>query len=175
MLKKFYGKTLFQRDTKGRFQIPSMFRDQIQRVRPDYMVMTRGIGKSIYLFLPDIFDEFLNRIDNMSVSPMIRAQLNQSVVWSAANCTIDMQWRIRIPDDLAKMAGITTEVEILGGNKWIELWHTDRRQQFIKKMSFDFDEAAWDLYYGVDAQSDEKIEQDDTLNNSQGKESCQEE
>jgi MraZ protein len=119
----FKGKYEHTVDDKGRVSLPSKIRKSLNPEANDSFVITRGYENSLVLYPLDAWNRY---------EEQMRSGLNQHreedrlfirmiMMW-AQDVTLDRQSRIMIPKELTEIAGITTQVLIIGALEKIELW-----------------------------------------------------
>ncbi len=119
----FKGKYEHAVDDKGRANLPSKIRKALTPEAKDSFVITRGYENSLVLYPLDAWNKY---------EEQMRAELNTHreedrlfirmlMMW-AQEVTLDKQSRIMIPQELMEIAGITTQVVIIGALEKIELW-----------------------------------------------------
>lgn len=117
----FRGRFEFTVDPKGRVNIPSKFRDMLQKNGEDLVVITNLDG--CLLVYP--YSEWLRIEERVARAPSMNVNVASFVrffLGSASEVGIDKQGRILIPQSLRDYAGFEKEVVITGVGKKFEIW-----------------------------------------------------
>jgi len=130
-------------DEKGRILIPSRLRSSIAG---NALVITRGIEKSLWMVLPDMWNNLKNQIMS-GPGAMFNAQnriLQRRIIAPAQLCEIDKAGRINIPPLLRDSVNIHPKEEavILGIVSYLELWSTEQYNMFLEHSEDEFEAAA---------------------------------
>lgn len=111
-------------DAKGRLFIPAKFRESLGSA----FVVTKGLDGCLFVYsLPawNVLEEKINRL------PMSQSRdLQRFFCSSAADCAPDAQGRVVIPQNLRQYAGLTKETTIIGVSGRVEIWDTQRWNQY---------------------------------------------
>ncbi|MFC6713452.1 division/cell wall cluster transcriptional repressor MraZ [Branchiibius cervicis] len=121
-------------DEKGRLFLPAKFRDKLA----GGLVMTRGQERCIYIFTTDKFADFTAGLQS---SPITNAEARsfQRVMLSGATDDIpDKQGRVTVPALLRQYAGLDRDCTVIGVGDRVELWDTQRWEQFVTGAEEDF-------------------------------------
>ncbi len=126
-------------DDKGRFIMPSKYREQLD----GRLIVTKGMDNHcLYIYTLTEWEEFASRLRALpSSKPEIR-ELQRHFLAEAELAEIDKQGRCLISQKLRNYAGITSGIKLLGlGNK-IELWSTELWEEFEKASEVDVAKVA---------------------------------
>ena len=126
-------------DDKGRFVMPSKYRDQLD----GRCMVTKGMDNHcLYIFTLDEWEDFAARLRALPNSkPEIR-NLQRHFLAEAELAEIDKQGRCLISIQLREYAGITSGIKLLGlGNK-IELWSSENWSAFEEETTVDVADIA---------------------------------
>lgn len=122
----FRGRYEYTIDPKGRVNIPSRFRDQLQESGQDTFVIT-NFNDCIYVFPSDEWARIEETLARQVSS--VDTRLNLFVrffVGGAVEVVPDKQGRILVPPSLRSYAGLDKDVVITGMLKRIEIWSAER-------------------------------------------------
>ncbi len=129
-------------DDKSRVLIPSKMRSDIVG---NVLVVTRGIDNCLWVFPPEEWKKFSQRITAKSsmLNRGTRA-LQRRIIAPAQECEIDRSGRIQIPAALRQAIGIEPkkEVCVLGLSQYIEIWDVDAYNDYLDQSDSDFEDAA---------------------------------
>lgn len=118
------GQFSYTLDSKGRLTIPSRFRDELSAE----IVVTRGLDHCLTVYPIDVWEEISQKVTSLPITDPRGRALRRIFFADAVNAELDRQGRILIPDRLREIAGLelTSEVVVVGLDKFIELWNPDR-------------------------------------------------
>lgn len=115
----FLGNYLFSLDSKSRLTIPAKFRELLSPT----LVVTRHPVETCLMVLPLAeWTRFADRVSSLPMADPDSALLRRMVFSAAEDLRADAQGRILISKSLRDYARITTEVQIVGQNIYLELW-----------------------------------------------------
>jgi MraZ protein len=106
-------------DDKGRVSFPARLKSDFSG---DRLVMTRGIEKCLYLFPPELWKEFEQKLENPSVMSKDWRKMQRHFLGWATEADIDKSGRLAIPQSLREYAGFSRDVIIMGLGRRIEVW-----------------------------------------------------
>jgi MraZ protein len=111
-------------DDKGRVSLPSRLREGILE---NILVLTRGIEDCLWLFLPGEWKRVSEKLmASASLSLEKMSLIQHRFIAPAQLVEIDKAGRIAVPQKLREFAGLTRDCTILGIEKYIEIWATDK-------------------------------------------------
>jgi MraZ protein len=120
----FRGRFEFAVDPKGRVNIPSKFREILQKFKEELVVITNLDG--CLLVYP--YSEWLRIEERVARAPSMKVNISNFVrffLGSASEVAIDKQGRILIPQSLREYAKFEKDVVIMGVGKRFEIWAKD--------------------------------------------------
>lgn len=147
-LPRFYGTYRFHIDDKTRIQVPSLFRKLMLTDDPRMLVMTKGPDKCIYAFPQDNWEYYMDQMLELDIPDKELLKLTRSVLAPAINCSIDSQWRVKLPGDLITYAALEDEIEIVGQIDKIEIWNPEIRQAYLSTEEMKYDDLVLPLFMG---------------------------
>jgi MraZ protein len=109
-------------DEKGRVSFPARLKSGFSG---DILVMTRGFENCLYLFPPDDWKLFEEKVLNTQMPMRDALKMQRHFLGWAAEAEIDKSGRIAIPQSLRDYAGLNRDVCIMGIGKRIEIWDAD--------------------------------------------------
>ena len=122
-----YRRTL---DEKYRLAIPKQLRDALGGTERISLYITPGSDRALVLYTAEVLEQIGQALGRISPAAKETRDFSRLFYAQAQPAEVDRQGRLRIPPELAKLAGITAEVVVVGVRDRIELW----------------DAAAWDAY-----------------------------
>lgn len=133
----FQGEYEHGLDTKGRLILPVRIREELGT----HFVITKGMDGCLYIFTPDSWKDFSDRLNKLPTSSKNARRLKRYFIGSSQDCDTDKQGRFLIPPVLRNFAEIDKDVTILGVSDKIEIWSTEK----------------YDAYQNADVESIEDI------------------
>jgi MraZ protein len=118
----FVGRYVHNIDEKGRIILPAPFRRSLEEQGADKIIVTCGLDKCLSLYTRE---EWMKTIDKMKEIALSNSEV-ESVIYKmcvdAAECVIDDQGRLNIPNNLKECVSLKKEVVIVGRMNKIEIW-----------------------------------------------------
>ena len=132
-----YSNTL---DDKGRIQFPAKLRSVLQQ---DGLVVTRGLDNCLMLFTVDEWTSLSEKImGSASLFDDKKRMVLRRFISPAQEVAFDKSGRLSIPQSLRDFAGLKGECTILGINKYMELWDSERYREYLERTESSFIQAA---------------------------------
>ncbi len=117
-------------DEKRRLQIPAKWRPGGPEVELTLMLWPKdGVGPCVRALPPTTMAKLMQSIDEMPNSDPKKVALKRIIGGSSAQATVDKSGRICLPDDMARGAGLTGEVILVGLLDRFEIWNPERYQK----------------------------------------------
>ena len=114
----FVGKYYNSIDNKSRLIVPAKFRDELG----GRCVVAKSLDKCLVIYTKEEWQKFADELDKLPKSNPETRVIKRHFHASAADCDIDKQGRLTIPQELKSYAGIDKELVTVGSNKVIEVW-----------------------------------------------------
>ena len=121
MIPMFMGQYNHTIDEKGRVIVPSKFREELG----EGFVVTAGLDGCLYLYPKKDWENFAAGLNQLPFTKEAR-EFQRHFMLNAAECEIDKQGRILIPQKLRIRAALEKEVVFVGMISKIELWDRER-------------------------------------------------
>lgn len=134
----FLGEFQHNLDEKGRLIIPARLREGLGA----RFVLTRGLDQCLFAYP---LEEWRLLEEKLKALPLVRAEARAFVrlfFAGAAECEFDRQGRVLIPPALREYALLEREATILGISTRVEIWNTQRWQEYSRKAQGDFEALA---------------------------------
>ncbi len=130
-------------DEKGRLLVPSRVRNEIAG---SVLVVTRGLDTCLWLFEPEVWTRFSEKIMGATSPFDAKARVIQRrIIAPAQEMEIDKAGRITIPQTLRDYAKLKKDSVILGIKKYLELWDEAEYLAYCESTEEAFQEAAEEL------------------------------
>jgi MraZ protein len=116
-------------DPKRRLQIPARWRPTKAGIELTIVVWPTSNGACLRVLPPEGMADLKKTIDDMPNSDPKKVVLKRFIGSQSAQVVLDAVGRVCIPDDMAKLAAITTEAVLVGSLDRFEIWSPDRHQK----------------------------------------------
>lgn len=117
----FMGEYNHTIDAKGRIIVPAKFRDALG----EHFVVTVGLDGCLFVYPNEEWQHFVTELRNLPGNKEAR-QLQRYFMAGAADCEVDKQGRILIPNNLREQAGLDKDIVFVGVLSKIEIWSKER-------------------------------------------------
>jgi len=135
----FRGRYEHTIDSKGRISIPSKFREILTEKYDDRLVIT-NFDHCLIAFPYEEWSVLEQKIGSFSLMRKETSAFFRFFYSSAADCTIDKQGRLLIPQTLRDYAVLQKDVVLVGEGKRIEIFAKERWLEEARKAEEDFDQ-----------------------------------
>jgi len=137
----FMGEYHYSIDEKGRLTIPAKLRSDLG----ESFITTRGLDGCLFIYP---MDEWNNIIAKYKELPNIKDARNfmRFFLSGATVCEFDKQGRININNPLIKYAGLEKDCVIIGVNDRLEIWSSERFNNFIEENEDSLSDIAEKLF-----------------------------
>ena len=134
----------FQRavDEKLRVAIPKPLREALGALAKGALYVTPGTDGSLGLYTEEVLAQWAARLAQASPNSQDVRAFNRLFYARAQAVEIDSQGRLRIPPELATLAGISKEAMLVGVQDHIELWDRQRWDDYVARLKSDYDKIA---------------------------------
>ena len=130
----FRGVTAVNLDAKGRFAIPTRYREELNECCDSQMVVTiaineKGVGEPgcLWLYPLPAWEELEKSISKLPTMNKMAGKLRRFVIGNATEAVMDKQGRLLLSDKLREFTGMDKKMMLVGQLNKFEIW----------------DEAAW--------------------------------
>lgn len=121
----YFGETAINLDVKGRFAIPTRYRDQIAALGEGRLVLTYSAFDSgaLWLTAQEHWESMRDQVMKLGTFDAAHRGLQRRLVGSATPVEPDGSFRIQIPQTLRQVAGLEKRVVMLGLGDRFEIWN----------------------------------------------------
>ena len=135
----FIGTYQHNIDNKGRVIMPAKFREELG----ESFYITMGINKCLFVLSKESWDGFLEKLSGQPISKA--TDISRFFCAGAVEAVPNAQGRVLIPENLRKYANIGKDVTVVGVGSRVEIWNTDRWNDYLEKQSHDSIMSAMEL------------------------------
>lgn len=114
----FVGKYNNSIDSKNRLIVPARFGEELR----GKCIIAKALDKCLTIYTMEEWKKFVDKLDELPTSNPNSRRVKRHFHSSAAECDIDKQGRLTIPQELREYAGITKDLITVGSNRTIEVW-----------------------------------------------------
>ncbi len=126
----FMGEYNHTVDAKGRFIVPSKFREQLG----DEFVVTKGLDGCLFVYENTEWKVLEEKLHTLPLTNANARKFSRFFLAGATSCEVDKQGRILLPQILRDFAGIEKEAVLVGVGSRIEIWS---RERWLEANSYD--------------------------------------
>ena len=113
------GKYYNSIDSKSRIIVPAKFRDDLE----GRCIIAKSLDKCLTIYPRKQWEKFVEeKLDILPTGNPQARKLKRHFYSSAAECDVDKQGRLTIPQELKEYAGIEKDLITVGSDKTIEIW-----------------------------------------------------
>mgnify|MGYP001351673425 CR=1 FL=1 len=134
----FTGSSNYQRDDRGRFNIPARMRKNRNDESYTYLTVTLGSHDNLMLFPSESFQEYVENFGSGDLSPEEQDSFYRRFLPMATEVKVDSQGRVSIPQELFDEVDIEKDVLIIGVGRWIEVWNPEAFKYYAKKQKLSY-------------------------------------
>ncbi len=112
-------------DPKGRIIIPSRFRQVLEKLGSDGVMVSR-MDKALFVYPYGRWSEIEEKIHSQAEKSENMRRFRRFFIGSAADCLLDKQWRILIPPELRAYASLEKDIMLVGVTDHFEIWNREK-------------------------------------------------
>jgi MraZ protein len=114
----FLGKYSRTLDSKGRFSLPSSFREQIS----DGAYITQGFDRNLQVITSRAFQEVYRKVMSLNVADPLARLLLRLILGTATRLGTESSNHLSIPGDLKDFANLKEDIFLIGQGDYFEIW-----------------------------------------------------
>ncbi len=134
----FYGEYQHALDSKGRVIIPSKFREGLG----ERFIITKGLDQCLFAYSSEEWSNLEAKLKMLPLSSKDARAFVRFFLAGAAECELDKQGRILIPQNLREYASLEKEIYIIGVSTRVEIWAKDRWEEYSSSENLNGDSLA---------------------------------
>lgn len=132
----FMGEFQHSVDAKGRLIIPAKFREGLG----ERFIATRGLERNVYVFPMSEFEALAQKLKTYPLASGNARDFSRMLFSGAAECELDPQGRINLPQNLRTYAGLEKDVVVVGVDTRVEVWSQPAWEEYCQKAEPNFAE-----------------------------------
>ena len=137
----FMGEYTHSIDSKGRLIIPAKFRELLGT----HFIVTRGLDGCLFGYPLNEWEQLQEKLKALPLTKRDARAFVRFLYSAATDCEFDKQGRINLPDTLCQHAKLQKKCVVVGVANRLEIWSTEKGEQFTESTEDDFDQIAEDL------------------------------
>ncbi|TXJ07508.1 MAG: division/cell wall cluster transcriptional repressor MraZ [Aeromicrobium sp.] len=141
----FFGTHTPRLDEKGRLFLPAKFRPRLEQG----IVLTRGQDHSIFGWTLESFQLFNEKARQMPFTNKEARNFLRMLYSGAVSEMPDKQGRVTIPPVLREWAGLDRECTVVGAMDRIEIWNSERWNEFAQGQEEAFSDMSSEIMPGL--------------------------
>ena len=120
-------------DTKGRISVPSKFRDDLGQS----FVVTKGLDNCLFAYSKEEWKNLESKLNTLPLTNQEARAFKRFFFSGAAECEVDKQGRVNIPQSLRDYDKIQKDVVIVGLSNRAEIWNNNQWDKYNGQSSDD--------------------------------------
>ncbi|HEV3138378.1 MAG TPA: division/cell wall cluster transcriptional repressor MraZ [Pirellulales bacterium] len=133
-------------DEKLRIAIPKPLREALGAAGSGVWYVTPGTDGSLALYTEGALARLADRLAQSSPNAQDVRAFSRLFYARAQSVELDGQGRVRIPPELARLAGLNKEAVLVGVQDHLELWDQSRWEQYVAQKQSQYDQLAEDAF-----------------------------
>jgi MraZ protein len=129
-------------DEKLRVAIPKPLREALGEAAKGVLYLAPGTDGSLALYTEVALEEMARRLAQSSPTGQDVRAYSRLFYARCQAVELDSQGRVRIPSELAQLAGLSKEGVLVGVQDHLELWDRRRWNEYLAQRQGQFDEFA---------------------------------
>jgi len=134
----FIGEYSHTLDNKSRLIVPARFREELGM----RFVMTKGMDSALFLYPMKEWEMIEGKLRNLSLTNREARAFVRLFFSGAAECEVDRQGRILVPQNLVEHAGLVRDAVVIGVLNRVEVWARERWEEYSSSQEMDYDQLA---------------------------------
>jgi len=129
-------------DEKRRVAIPKRLRDSLREALEEGLFVAPATDGSLAIYTAGALESVAGRLAAASPTREDVRAFSRLFYAQCEQVEVDKQGRMRIPERLAELAGLTKEAVLIGVHDHLELWDKGRWEQYFSQKGRQYDELA---------------------------------
>ncbi|MBA7636818.1 Transcriptional regulator MraZ [subsurface metagenome] len=125
-------------DTKKRLAIPAKLRKDLG----ERAVITKGLENCLVIYTLEEWQKLALKLENLPTSQVDARNFARIMLSGASDVELDKLGRVLIPDYLKNYASLKKNVTLLGLSNKIEIWDTEKWQEYSKRTESSVEDIA---------------------------------
>ena len=145
----FRGNAPASIDDKGRLKVPNAFRIQLESKYGRELFLTSLTGEYVRIYPMPVWIELEEKLGQAPSTHPAKLRFLDRVNYFGQAAELDTQGRVIIPVRLRDSATMIGEVDVLGQQKYLDVWNHDRFLAKLQREAFTDDDARALSEFGI--------------------------
>ena len=145
----FRGNTPARIDDKGRLKVPNAFRSLLESRYGRELFLTSITGEYVRIYPMPVWLEIEGKLGEMPSTHPSKLRFLDRVNYFGQAAELDAQGRVIIPVRLRDSATMIGEVDVLGQQKYLDVWNHDRFLAKLQREAYTDDDARALSEFGI--------------------------
>jgi len=145
----FRGHEQARIDDKGRLKVPNVFRSVLENKYGRELFLTSLTGEYVRLFPMPVWIDIEEKLGQMPSTQPSRLRFLDRVNFFGQVAELDTQGRVLVPARLRETATMSGDVDVLGVQKYLDVWNHDRFLTKLQREAYTDDDARALSEFGI--------------------------
>jgi MraZ protein len=145
----FRGNAPASIDDKGRLKVPNAFRTQLESKYGRELFLTSLTGEYVRIYPMPVWIELEEKLGQAPSTHPAKLRFLDRVNYFGQAAELDTQGRVIIPVRLRDSATMIGEVDVLGQQKYLDVWNHDRFLAKLQREAYTDDDARALSEFGI--------------------------
>lgn len=127
---QFIGTYYHTLEEKGRVSVPKQFRSRLAQGS----VITHGLDGCLFIFPPDSWKSLSDKLRKLPLSKKVSRDFLRLLTYNASIVEYDKLGRVRLPESLLTLAGLTKDVVFAGALTRVEVWDRKTYHSYLESI-----------------------------------------
>jgi MraZ protein len=134
----FYGEYQHSIDPKGRVIMPSKFREDLG----ERFIVTKGLDNCLFAYSSNEWSSLEAKLKSLPFTDKDVRAFVRFFFAGAAECELDKQGRILIPQNLREYASLEKDIYVIGVSTRVEIWDKNKWDSYSSDENISPDQIA---------------------------------
>lgn len=125
-------------DSKGRVILPVRFRD----ILGEKFIITRGMDNCLFVYPMEEWKVLETKLKALPFTKSDARAFMRFFFSGAAECEVDKQGRVLVPNNLREHGSLHKEVVVIGVSNRVEIWSKEEWTKYSTEANLSFEEIA---------------------------------
>ena len=126
-------------DEKRRLSLPKRFRQAMDLDSKSIVFLTPGTSQCLQIHSASSLERLAEELGRRATVAESVQTFSRMFYAQAENCELDSQFRICLPNRLARWAELEKEIVLIGVGNCVEVWNPERWQSYFDQRRDEFD------------------------------------
>ena len=136
-------------DDKGRLKVPNVFRSVLENKYGRELFLTSLTGEYVRLYPMPVWIDIEEKLGQMPSTHPSRLRFLDRVNFFGQVAELDTQGRLLVPARLRETATMSGDVDVLGVQKYLDVWNHDRFLTKLQREAYTDDDARALSEFGI--------------------------